>query len=318
MVAASSRCSAGALTFSRFERRRHFVRLRRGWFGLRVITGADDFDFGWQVAHDLHDFRRGAENELRPPLGHGHLVKEGEGEPLSRPAEYKFIWRQGHVFRVVAFLKNDVRPAAIAWREFAGTFPGSQAGKMDILKAIRDVAQVNVAHNFTAVESFYSRGSSGVQLGGFSPAAAQGTVKLDHAEKFIATGLSEAEFRVEKFLLVVEHFKVAGDAALVTNIGHVGRVAVGLRQLLLLLAKLAVALVGNKTVGNFPKGVLHRLLVARERFLKARLGQFQFAPQPPTGKQRHRDRRAKLPGSRRTGKQVRQRDTLEPEEAGQG
>src|SRR5262245_56595590 len=100
-------------------------------------------------------------------------------------------------------------------------------------------------------ELSYSRGSSGVQLSRRSPAAAKGAVKLDHAEEFIATGLGEAELGVEKFLLVVKHFKVTRHTSLVTHAGHCGRVAMGLGTFLLFLAKFPRALVGDKPVGDF-------------------------------------------------------------------
>src|SRR5262249_22433344 len=132
-------------------------------------------------------------------------------------------------------------------------------------------------------------------LVGFGPAAAEGAVNLDHTEQFIAPRLGKAEFGVEKFLLVVEHFEIAGDAALVAHVGHVGRVALGLCSCLLLLAKFLRALVGDESVGNFAEGALHSLLIDRERFLEAGLGQLEVAAKASAGEQRYGHRRAKLP-----------------------
>ena len=65
------------------------------------------------------------------------------------------------------------------------------------------------------------------------PAAAQGAVKLDHAEEFVEPGLGQDQFGVEKFLLVVEDFQITGHAAFVADVRQSRRVPVRLGALFL-------------------------------------------------------------------------------------
>src|SRR5262249_46258387 len=70
--ASTGRC--GRLAFSGLERRRHLIIGRRGRSGLLAPARPHDLRLGGQVAHDLHDFRRGAEDKLLPALGHRQAV----------------------------------------------------------------------------------------------------------------------------------------------------------------------------------------------------------------------------------------------------
>ena len=60
--------------------------------------------------------------------------------------------------------------------------------------------------------------------GQFEPAAAEGAVKLDDAKELVAPRLGEDEFGAEEFLLGIEHFEAAGDAAAICPAaGHIQR-----------------------------------------------------------------------------------------------
>ena len=81
-----------------------------------------------------------------------------------------------------------------------------------------------------------------------SATAAERTVERHDAEQFTQPGLSQDQLGVEKFLFVVEHFQVAGDAAFVADVRQIGGAAMSLRILLLARAKFPRALVGDEAI----------------------------------------------------------------------
>src|SRR5437899_3764686 len=127
------------------------------------------------------------------------------------------------------------------------------------------------------------RGYASFAHSGCLPTTAERSVKGNHAQQFVQASLGEGQFGREKFLLVVNDFEVAGHTALVAYRGEIGGFAVGLSALFQPDAKLAIALVGDKSVGNFAKCVLRGLLVSEQGLVILSFGDLQVGAQTSAG-----------------------------------
>src|SRR5690242_10223253 len=83
------------------------------------------------------------------------------------------------------------------------------------------------------------------------PAAAERTIDFDESRTLAELGLRQPELRVEETRVGVEHFEVAGDAALVAHLREAPRILRRAEQQRLLFAELAQLPVADERVRHF-------------------------------------------------------------------
>ena len=94
------------------------------------------------------------------------------------------------------------------------------------------------------------------------PAAAKRLVKLHEALKLVAAVLRQGQLGVEQRALVVQNFKVGGDAAAVSLERRADRIAEILNCGLLRCADFVKLLISDESVGGVPESELDNLSVS--------------------------------------------------------